>query len=447
MKNSLTLIRTICLGAIGYFLLILLFACSAHRGSRIAPPVTDIDIPFQKHRFQADSGMQIRLSSGTQIRIEPGSLVDAKGNLVRGEVEFRVREFHSTNDMLRSGIPLNTQRNGSDRLQSAGMIEMRAFANDQVLEVAEGKTIGVDLAGYRNSSGYDLWYMEGDDNWKVRGNYRSDSNRYKIEAIRTLSDSLKKPRSPQEEEDRTFELVGNITEIPYLKPYAGMKWRLDDSEKIEVLGIQGRVHWENVRINKVKNRQQVYALTFTQFDRGEGSSESGIQKTILASPMTTRGDMKKRMAIYEKEVAEVERRERERQEALALAKREADLVQSFRADRMGIWNVDRFQKMEDCVPVYVRFDFEKSIKSGDRPIRLFALYDGDNSVMEYAPSDWKAVYLQKGKSMRLIALLPNDQLALVDNEKIQPVLEQGKTEVSFETKRFSAKEFLKMTTP
>jgi hypothetical protein len=57
------------------------------------------------------------------------------------------------------------------------------------------------------------------------------------------------------------------------------------------------------------------------------------------------------------------------------------------------------------------------------------------------------VYLQKGKSMRLIALLPNDQLALVDNEKIQPVLEQGKTEVSFETKRFSAKEFLKMTTP
>jgi hypothetical protein len=44
-------------------------------------------------------------------------------------------------------------------------------------------------------------------------------------------------------------------------------------------------------------------------------------------------------------------------------------------------------------------------------------------------------------------LLPNDQLALVDNEKIQPVLEQGKTEVSFETKRFSAKEFLKMTTP
>ena len=226
-----------------------------------------------------------------------------------------------------------------------------------------------------------------------------------------------------------------------------MKWRLDDSEPTEVLGVQGRVHWENVRIQKVKNRQQVYALSFTQFDRGEGASNTGIQKTILASPLTTRSDMKKRMAIYEKEVAEVERRERERQEALARAKREADLIQSFKADRMGIWNIDRFMKMEDCVPVYVHFDFEKSIKSKEQKVRLFALYDGDNSVKEYEATEWNAVYLQKGKPMRLIALLPNEQLALVGDESIQPALLQGKTEVNFQTKRYSATEFRKLISP
>lgn len=425
MKNQFLRIPSTYKVVAGFLLLNFIMSCSANRGSRIAPPLTELDIPFEKFQFQADSGTELRLPTGTTIRIEPGSLVDASGNPIRGQVEFRVREFHSTNDILRSGIPLNTQRNSSDRLQSAGMIEMRAFSNDQALEVAAGKTIGVDLAGYRNSSGYDLWYMEGDDNWKVRGSYRADSNRSKIETLRTLNDSLKKPRSPQEEEDRTFELVGNIEDIPYLKPYAGMKWRLDDSEPTEVLGVQGRVHWENVRIHKVKNRAKVYALTFTQFDRGEENASKGIQKTILASPMTSRSDMKKRMAIYEKEVAEVERRERARQEALVLAKRQADLIQSFKADRLGIWNVDRFQKMEDCVPVYVHFDFEQQFKSDERPIRLFALYDGDNSIKEYDRADWKAVYLQKGKPMRLIALLPNDQLALVDNNNIQQVLEKG----------------------
>ncbi len=432
---------------IALLLLVLMVGCSSQRRSRIAPPLTELDIPFQIFQFQADSGLTVRLATGTTIRIDSGSLVDTEGKSAKGKIEFRVREFHTTNDILRAGIPLSTQANGSERLQSAGMIEMRAYSNDQALEVATGKTIGVDLAGYRNSTGYDLWYMEGDDRWNIRGNYRADSNRSKIEAIQTLKDSLKKPRSPQEEEDRTFELVGNISEIPYLKPYAGMKWRLDDSESIEVLGVQGRVHWENVRINKVKNKQQVFALTFTQFDRGDEGSYKGIQKTILASPMTTRSDMKDRMAIYEKELAEVERQERARQEALAKAKQEADLIQSFKADRLGIWNVDRFQKMENCVPVYVHFDFERSIQSSDKPIRLFALYDGDNSVMEYKPEEWKVVFLQKGKPMRLIAVLPNNQLALVDNDHIQSVLRQGKNEVTFETKKVPSSEFLKTATP
>lgn len=434
------------LGA-GVFLLSVLSGCAKHRLSRVAPPISGMDIPFQTHWFPADSGISLRLATGTEIRIAPGSLVDAAGKTVHGQVEFRVREFHSADDIFRSGIPLNTRQNGSDRLQSAGMIEMRAFLKQEALELADGKTIGVDLAGYRNSTGYSLWYMEDDNNWNLRGNYRSDSNRSKIEAIRTLSDSLKNPRSPQEEEARTFELVGNITEIPYLKPYAGMKWKLDDSEPIEVLGVPGRVHWENVRIHKVKNRHQVYALTFTQFDREAGASGSGIQKTILASSMTTRMDMKKRMKIYEQAVAEAERRERERQAELARLKREADLVQSFKADRLGIWNVDRFQKMEDCIPVYVRFDFENSFNGHEKKIRLFALYDGDNSVMEYDPSAWNAVYLQQGKPMRLIAVLPNDQLALVDNEPIQVVLQQHNKEVTFQTKRIAAKEFLRTAAP
>lgn len=447
MRYQFLKMRLIRIWSVGVFLLTVWSGCSKHRLSRLAPPISEMDIPFQTHRFEADSGISIRLATGTEIRIDPGSWMDADRKIVHGEIEFRVREFHSADDIFRSGIPLTTRRSGSDRLQSAGMIEMRAFLNKAALEVATGKSIDVRLAGYRNSSGYDLWYMDDNETWTMRGKYRMDSNRTKIQAIRSLGDSLKKPRSPQEEENRSFELVGNITEIPYLKPYVGMKWKLDDSEPIEVLGVPGRVHWENVRIHQVKNRHQVYALTFTQFERGEGASGSGIQKTILASPMTSRSDMKKRMAIYEKEVAEAERRERERQAELARLKREADLVQSFKADRVGIWNVDRFQKMEDCIPVYVRFDFENSFKDNEKKIRLFALYDGDNSVMEYDPSEWKAVYLQKGKPMRLIAVLPNDQLALVGNETIQPVLQQDQKEVTFQTKRISAREFMRASAP
>lgn len=425
----------------------LLISCSAHKRSRVAAPSPALDIPFQEHSFRGDSGATIRTETGTTIHIAPGSLVDANGNPVNGPITFRVREFHRTNDLFRAGIPMDTRANGSERLQTAGMIEMRAYAGKEELRLGPNRTIGVDLAGYRNGKEYDLWYLEEDADWNKRGNFSIDSNRIKAELVRNLNDSLKKPRSPKEEDERTFELVGNIDEVPYLKPYAGMKWRLDASEPTEVLGIQGRVHWEDVRIRLVNKKKALYELAFTQFDRTYDTSRKGIRKSLLAIPEASRGDMKKRMAIYEREIAEVERREKERQEQLARAQRQADLIQSFRADRLGIWNIDRLLKMEDCIPVYVHFDFERELSEKVKMVRLFALYDGENSIMEFQQEKWGQVYLQKGKPTRLVALLPNEQVAIVQDQAIQAALQQGSKEVTFKTERKPAKEFIKSTSP
>ncbi len=423
-----------------------LLSCSKNRKTRVSAPVRDIDVPFQVHRFQADSGTSFRLPTGTRINIEPGSLVDANGNVVRGEVEFRVREFHRAEDLFRAGIPMDTRANGSDRLQSAGMIEMRAYSNQQELSVAAGRSIGVGLADYRNAKGYDLWYMEGDADWNKRGSFTTDSNRIKIQMVQSLTDSLNKMKAPTEEDPRVFELVTNVKEVPYLKAYEGLKWRLDDSQPIEVMEVQTRIHWEGVRIKRVNKKKNLYELTFTQFDRDDTATSKGIQKTILAQALSSRADMRARSAEYEKDLAEFERIQNERREELARAKREADLIQSFRADRLGIWNLDKLMKMEDCIPVYVRFDFEKEIGQ-DEKVRLFALYDGENSIMEFSRDKWNQVYLQKGKAMRLVALLPKEKIAVVSDAAIQSALQRSMTEVTFQTERKEAKEFLKTTSP
>ncbi len=432
---------------IATLLVLSLLSCSKDRRSRVAAPIREIDVPFEVHRFQADSGTSFRLPTGTRIDIEPGSLVDAKGNVVRGEVEFRVREFHRAEDLFRAGIPMDTRANGSERLQSAGMIEMRAYSNQQELSIASGRSIGVGLADYRNAKGYDLWYMEEDADWNTRGSFTTDSNRIKIQLVQSLTDSLnKKMDLPSEEDPRIFELVTNVKEVPYLKAYEGLKWRLDESQPIELLEVQTRVLWESVRIKRVNKKKDLYELSFTQFDRDDSAASKGIQKTILAKAMSSREDMRTRSAEYEKQLAEFERIQNERREELARVKREADLIQSFRADRLGIWNLDKIMKMEDCIPVYVRFDFEKELKKEEK-IRLFALYDGENSIMEFARDKWNQVYLQKGKAMRLIALLPKEKIAVVSDAAIQSALQRSMTEVTFQTERKEAKEFLKTTPP
>lgn len=420
----------------------LLSACSANRKSRITPPSHALDIPFETYRFHSDSGATIRLSTGTEMRILPGSLVDGKDNVVHGMVDFKVREFHRPEDIFRAGIPLDTRANGSQRLQSAGMMEMRAYLGQEELHIASGSSVGVGLASFRNTEGYDLWHMEDDADWNVRGNFRTDSNRVKWEMIRSLNDSLKDPELPKEDDERIFELVGNVEDAPYLKSYQNMKWRLDDSESTEALKTDIRTNWAKVRIKVVNKKQSIYALTFSEVD-SDDPTVKGRVKTILASPLTSRSDMKKRMETYNQEVAQIEQKRRERLEQLAKSQKESDFLQFFAADRLGIWNVDRLMKMEECTPVIVHFDFEKNSTSEQKSGSVFALYDGENSVMQFdrKGSDQK-IFLQKGKAMRLIALLPNERVALVDNTNIQQVLQRGDKEVTFRTQQMSLREFL-----
>jgi hypothetical protein len=438
MNNKYALLTS----RVAWILLIFLSACSANRKSRISPPDRSLDIPFETYRFHADSGLNIRTGTGTQITIAPGTLVDAKGNKASGQIEFRLREFHRPEDFLRAGIPLDTRANGDQRLQSAGMMEMRAFSGQEELRIAEGKTIGVGLAGYRDSKGYDLWYMEDDADWNVRGNFRTDSNVVKWQTIRSLSDSLEAPKVPGKEGDRNFELVGNVKSAPYLKAYQNVMWRLADSEPNSSLITDSRIHWQGVGIKLINKKKNLYELTFSQFDSDDPTVSKGIQKKILASPLLSKREMKDRAEEYEREMIAFEKQKKERMEQLIRSQKEADLIQFFAADRLGIWNVDRLMKMEECTPVVVHFDFEKQTPTKENKITIVALYDGENSVMQYNRENGNEIYLQKGKAMRLIALLPKEKVALVDNDAIQQSLATGSKEITFQTKQMSLRSFL-----
>ncbi len=439
MKKLLYSIGICCL----IMVLPIFYGCSVKKRSRVNPPLASLDIPFESHLFNGESGLRIRLKTGTEINIDPGSFVDEKGNVVRGEIDFRVREFHRAEDVLRAGIPMNTRDNGTQQLQSAGMMEMRAFANKQELSVAPGKSLGIGLAGYRNAEGYDIWYMEDNADWNVRGNFRTDSNRIKGQNIVALRDTIKEPESPLKDEARVFELVGNVELAPYLKAYENMKWRLDDAEPVERLQSDIRIHWENVRVELVNKKRNLFRLTFFQFDRHNSQANSGIQKTMLASPLTSKSDLKSRMAKYEAEVAAWEQKRRERLEQLARSNNEANLIQYFSADRLGIWNIDRLMRMEDCTPVIVHFDFEKNGSTVEKTQSVIALYDSENSVVTFQrDGDNKQVYLQRGKAMRLIVLLADQQIALVENESIQQALKNEVKEITFQTKHMSLGKFL-----
>jgi len=152
--------------------------------------------------------------------------------------------------------------------------------------------------------------------------------------------------------------------------------------------------------------------------------------------------MRKRTKQYEKELAELDRKKKERLEALARAQREADLLQFFQADRMGIWNVDKLMRMEECLPIVVEFDFDRTSPQNGKKLQVVALYDEENAVMTFSRAEYDTIYLQRGKSMRLIAILPDNRLAMVSNETIQQGISTGKSRLAFDTKKYGWGAFL-----
>jgi hypothetical protein len=119
---------------------------------------------------------------------------------------------------------------------------------------------------------------------------------------------------------------------------------------------------------------------------------------------------------------------------MARLKKEADLLNTFKINRMGIWNIDKAVKLTDFVPVTARFDFQEQIKDFQK-IRLFCVMKEDNSVVDF--SNWKnnPIYLSADRPMEIVAVLPGGQLALVDFEQIKAKLTRTTEPILFTTRK------------
>ena len=122
---------------------------------------------------------------------------------------------------------------------------------------------------------------------------------------------------------------------------------------------------------------------------------------------------------------------------------ETDLQNKCRVNKLEIWNIDRLIKMEDYALVAASFDFEKEVDPKVNKIRLFSLFENDRAVMEYAPGNWDKVYVLPGRTMKLLALLPGEQIAEVDSASLSVALKEKKELYKFSTRRIKASDFFK----
>ncbi len=73
----------------------------------LTPPIQDLTPRFETLTFDASKGTTFRRPSGTKITIPAHALTDKNGQILRGSVSLRYREFQDALSVYLAGIPMD----------------------------------------------------------------------------------------------------------------------------------------------------------------------------------------------------------------------------------------------------------------------------------------------------------------------------------------------------
>lgn len=264
----------------------------------INPPLNGINIPYSIYKVIAEKGATLDFKTGSKIVIPKNAFVDEKGNLLKGDVELRYREFHDAVDFFVSGIPMTYDSAGQRyHFESAGMMEMLAFQNGKPVNMANGKSINVELASNYKGTDYNLYKLDTvENNWACLGkdkvkregkieNGPEDSPQLvqqtaeyktietkKVEIqkekeiqISVLPEVIPEPKKPEvaKKDKYTFNLEVDSKEYPELAVYKGVLFEVGNENKVFTKAMYD-ITWDEATIKEGDKKGENYLLTLTK---------------------------------------------------------------------------------------------------------------------------------------------------------------------------------------
>jgi RNase P/RNase MRP subunit p29 len=407
----------------------------------INPPSSKFDIPYEEFTINNDSAATINTKSGSVYSFTKNSLVFSSGDAVHGLVKVRIREFHDAIDIMRAGIPMRSRRNKNSFLESSGMVEIKAYKDSTELKLADNSSLKTDLAAYRGSKNYQLFFLKDNNDWQTRDTFETKPNLLKQEKLKKLQDDLNRLNKDGLLTDIDFEFYSDIDVAPDMKRWLGKKWRIKKEDVTDEVKNSLRVNWDSVYIRPVNKTNLEFELRFTKHQYkttgGELISRFNVRAYAIKDGATA-SDLGK---DYDNRMAIVDSIKKDLEFEIARVQKEADFLNSFNMKQLGIWNIDRLSKESEMIQVSAKFDYQSTL-NGSENIRVFCLYEETNSTLEFNNRLGESIYLRKDKPMRIVAFLSDSQVAIVDFDQIKNQLANKPKEVFFNTRKVSTEDFL-----
>lgn len=270
----------------------------------VNPPLKGINVPFSSYKIQGNKAKTIQHSSGSLIKIPTNAFINKNGDVIKGNVEIKYREFKDIAEIFASGIPMNYNDKGTEfHFESAGMIEILAYQDGQPILINPKKKIDIEMTSDYAGTQYNLysldttnreWVYEGKDKVIMKGgsepkevavienlldeftisdnvattpegNPELKSIKEEIVVIQKDIKKIKKtePIQPAKASENRFifDLDVDKNEFPEMVVYEGMEFEIGDENKNFSPTLTNK-EWEDISL--AKNKQGKYILTLSR---------------------------------------------------------------------------------------------------------------------------------------------------------------------------------------
>lgn len=268
----------------------------------VNPPIKQADVPFSDYVVDASRGDTIMYSSGSVLLFPPDAFVDKNGNVVKGKINIKYREFSNPVDQFLSGIPMDYDSGGVKyTFESAGMVDIQAFKNGEPVFVNKNSKPEINLATTNIDPAQNLYYLDTvTQQWVNRGKSEilvmGKSNLVvKNPVIET--DDVPKPVQPYKVDDELpiIKVTIDSGSFAELMAYNNLKFQLDKSEN-RFNGEDSKIVWDDIKLKKGSK----YGMYNIQFIKASENINKSVEYKVR--PVLEEKDYAKAIRIYDNQL-------------------------------------------------------------------------------------------------------------------------------------------------
>ncbi|MEM6800857.1 MAG: hypothetical protein AAF696_05605 [Bacteroidota bacterium] len=211
----------------------------------ILPPIPPKNIPSQLQLLPSPEAQSLTYDQGSRLHIPAGAFVDAHNQEIKGKIELHYREFRDAADMFIAGIPMDYDSAGkSYTLESAAMLEVKAYANGKEIFLKEGKSLEVEYFSLLRGNDFHVYHLDtAARNWSFEGK----------DLVRDVDENQLLPEKPElqyilDQEADTF-LTRNVR-IPNQKPGRVFQLSVSNAAKFSLLAGRENLIWEYIEMRE-----------------------------------------------------------------------------------------------------------------------------------------------------------------------------------------------------